>query len=105
MKASVCGASIAKGDGSHRRCLLPTDHPGDCDPRIRNPRALRTSELLRHASAMLRDLGASVAEELAARALRFDRLRAKVEIAKRRGYELPRELLDLVDVDETEQPS
>lgn len=28
----ICGASIAKRDGSHRRCLLPPDHADDCSP-------------------------------------------------------------------------
>ena len=28
----ICGASIAKRDGSHRPCLLRDQHEGDCSP-------------------------------------------------------------------------
>jgi len=94
----ICGASIATRTGSHLRCLLVDQHKGECDPRIHNPRNLPTSDLLRLSSAMLRDLGAQVAEELAVRALRLDQIKAKAAIAVRRGHKLPGELLELLDV-------
>jgi hypothetical protein len=93
----VCGASIATRTGSHLRCLLPDEHKGDCSPRVGKPRNLPTADLLRLSSAMLRDLGADVAEELAVRALRLDQIKAKAAIAVRRGHRLPQELLDLLD--------
>jgi len=101
----LCGASIAKRDGTHRRCLLPGDHKGDCDPRIHNPRALPTPELLRHSAAMLRDVAARVAEELERRARAFERVREKAIIARRRHYELPLELVELLDIDPEETPA
>lgn len=95
--AKLCSASIAKPDGTHLRCLLPAEHNGECDSRIHNPRGMPTAELLRHASAMLRDVGAAVAEELAVRARRLDQIQAKAAIAVRRGHPLPRDLLELLD--------
>jgi hypothetical protein len=94
----LCGASIARRDGSHQRCLLPGDHKGDCDPRIHNPRGLQTPELLRHSAAMLRDVAAQVAEELERRALLLERVRVKMSIANRRGWHLPQELVDILEV-------
>lgn len=99
--AKLCGATVATRAGSHLRCLLPADHDGDCSPKIRNPRVLSSSELQRHAAAMLRDTAAGVAEELERRALKFDQVRNKAAIALRRGHKLPTELLELIDVDDT----
>jgi len=93
----VCGASIANANRSHLRCLLPAEHKGECDSRIHNPRRLPSSQLLRHASAMLRDIGAQVADELERRALKLDQIKAKAAIAARRGHTLSRELLELLD--------
>jgi hypothetical protein len=93
----ICGASIATRTGSHMRCLLAEEHRGECDPKIHNPRNLPTSDLLRLSSAMLRDVGAQVAEELAVRALRLDQAKAKAQIALRRGHKVSQELLDLLD--------
>lgn len=95
----ICGASIASRTGAHLRCLLVDQHKGGCDPRIHNPRNLPTSDLLRLSSALLRDLGVQVAEELAVRALRLDQIKAKAAIATKRGYKLPAELLELLDVE------